>query len=278
LDEITDKPVKNRPIHRLQYFPQTINDTYQTNYVAHQIPGGSLPIYQWVSGGPRTISFDTYFSCDVDLLSKGTQQGKLLVERLEKIGQIDRNVDIRSAVAWLRRYMYPQYKTGETTAVSSLTYAPRKILLVMPGSGIGVSSNMNVELSSIVEDSIYCHMTSCDVTYMQYHKSGLPKIAMVKLSFEQEAQVEGRVNFPSMPTDLKDGETFTTYYKYPLVASNSIKGGALVLTNGINTDTTSILGDGFSNGLDNSTTSTLVPDINGGIAPKTIKNVFSIDT
>src|ERR1700682_3302501 len=91
-----------------QYFPDSITDTKAVAYRNRAIPGGSLPIYQWVDSGERIISFTAFFSSDVNV---GTDvvASSLKATVLRAIGEDVRNIDIRSAVVWLRRYMYPRY-------------------------------------------------------------------------------------------------------------------------------------------------------------------------
>ena len=76
-----------------QYFPETINDSKRINYTEKDIPGGSLPIYNWVNSGARVISFTAIFTSDVDL-----QASFGVYDRLAAIGQTNRNVDIRSSL------------------------------------------------------------------------------------------------------------------------------------------------------------------------------------
>ena len=222
-------------IFRFQYFPATITDSYQTNYSAQNIPGASLPIYQWVNGGPRTISFEAIFTCDTDLLANGSDAGIKLNSRLEQMGLTDRNIDIRSAIVWLRRFMLPRYENSQIGSSAALTYAPRKIQLILVNSGIGITNGLS--RSSV--DTIYCHMTQCEVMYQMFHPSGLPKIVKIQLSFDQVAQIAGGVNFPSADgldnfkdktNDLQKG-----YFAYPLKATGKAREG-LARTDAENAD------------------------------------------
>jgi hypothetical protein len=43
--------------------PDSWEETIETNWVAHNIPGNS-PVYQWVSGGPRALTFDALVTKD----------------------------------------------------------------------------------------------------------------------------------------------------------------------------------------------------------------------
>src|SRR5690606_21461705 len=111
---------------------ETITDTKSINYQAKEIPGGSLPLYQWVSSGERAISFEAVFTADVDLASDKDAFTKLVSK-----GQSHRNVDVRSALVWLRRFMLPRY-VEEKQGVP-LTQSPRKCVLYIPNSGIGLN-------------------------------------------------------------------------------------------------------------------------------------------
>jgi len=44
--------------------PEAIEDSKTSNWVASSIPGQSSPIYQWVSGGPREVSFEALVTHD----------------------------------------------------------------------------------------------------------------------------------------------------------------------------------------------------------------------
>jgi hypothetical protein len=191
-----------------QYFPETITDTKAINYATREIPGGSLPLYQWIASGERVISFTALFTTDVDLL---VDPASFL--KIKQNGQARRNVDVRTALLWLRRFMLPTY-TGDGGLGVPLTQAPHKLLLLAQNSGIGllgggVSSEGPITFQSdklqgftdtdniaILPDSVLAVMTQCDVTYEAFFPSGLPRIASVQLQFAQIAQQKGAVNFP----------------------------------------------------------------------------------
>ena len=189
-----------------QYFPDTISDSKAINYSQKEIPGGSLPLYQWMNGGERLITFTAMFTTDVDLLIGSAQKtGALanfgrgegdILDRLQAAGEGRRNVDIRSAIVWLRRYMLPSYQSVDNAGVkgTTLTHAPSKLLLGMPNSGIGLSGGDSGFTSS--PDSVVCVMTQCDVTYEAFFPSGLPRVASVSLAFAQVPQFGGFVQFP----------------------------------------------------------------------------------
>lgn len=210
LHQATDTPVgasepgRNRILH-LQYFPETLSDTKAVNWTQKEIPGGSLPLYQWVSSGERLVSFTAYFSCDVDLLAAGEAGARDLLRRLRALGNEDwRSVDIRSAVAWLRRFLLPTYGGANDTG-GELTFAPRKLRLSVPGSGIGVAGGVASSGGAVIDpDSVTCVMTQCDVTYEGFFPSGLPRLASVALAFAQVAQLAGQVFFPHRTEEMEN--------------------------------------------------------------------------
>jgi len=194
-----DSPTGDNQV--FQYYPETISDTKAVNYQQKEIFGGSLPLYQFITGGERLISFTVTFTCDVDLLNAVDQSASTeLYQRLKNAGQERRNVDIRSAIMWLRGYMLPSYQDtsiqaqiNDTTGGTQLTLAPRKLVLSMPGTGIGYAGGDDRLAGA---DSVVCIMTQCDVTYEALFPSGLPRAATVQLAFAQIAQVKGAIQFP----------------------------------------------------------------------------------
>jgi hypothetical protein len=205
---------------RFQYFPESLTDSKAINYQQKEVPGGSLPLYQWVSSGERSIIFTAFFTSDTDLVADPQ-----LAESLQSstLGLRDRNVDIRSAVAWLRSFMLPRYVNGSTgggggssvqgtaptgntgvgsgaqsSGVTYLTLPPRRVRLYIPNSGIGVAGGMmGAQEQQALPDSVTCVMTQCEVEWTAYFPSGCPRIASVQLGFAQVAQLGQRVLFPS---------------------------------------------------------------------------------
>lgn len=204
-----------------QYFPETISDTKSVNYQGRDIPGGSLPIYQWISSGERVISFTAIFTSDVDLLSD--EQGYM---QMKQNGLLRRNVDVRTALLWLRRFMLPSY--GKEAGLGTpLTQAPNKLKLRIPNSGIGMQGGAELNgpdsdmvypdgNTYVLADALTAIMTQCDITYEAFFPSGLPRIATVQLAFAQVAQHGGYVSFPRSGALLDDmvtngSERLSTY-------------------------------------------------------------------
>lgn len=192
-----------------QYFPATISDQQATNYQTKVIPGLSHPLYQWTSGGARTITFQTVFTRDRSYSAKerdaikegvGTRASELgktwsLGDTTSKTLNImsnkdNRNVDIPSAIAWLRSHLLPEYSmNGEGTFQSTpqKPRPPRKLILGIPGLRI----NWGVPVLPATE--VYVIMTGCQVVYEAFFHDGSPRIAKVNLSFAEIIQVGGRV-------------------------------------------------------------------------------------
>ena len=204
-----DEPLVKRR-RSFQYFPNTIQDSHASNYQTKSIPGLSHPLYQWTSGGARTISFQAFFSRDrtyseeerasIDL-GAGGRSGSTLGSVFNAIGQnlgslglssnSDwRNVDIPSAVAWLRSHMLPEYSedgAGTYGTRPSRPYPPRKLILGIPGVRI------NWGVPSLPPDEVYVIMTGCQVVYDAFFHDGTPRMAKVSLAFAEIIQVGGKV-------------------------------------------------------------------------------------
>jgi len=197
LIELDESDTQDGPILRFQYFPETISDSKSVNWSPKEIPGGSLPLYQWISSGERTIAFQAVFTTDMDFSTPALEVvgSKALWQSLQASGESPRNVDIRSAVLWLRRFMLPRYGNG-TQVGTPLTSAPRKLQLHIPGSGIGLAHGGTSSFHD-GQDFITAVMIACEVEWLQFFPSGFPRIATVNLSFAQVAQYKGQIVFPA---------------------------------------------------------------------------------
>jgi hypothetical protein len=204
-----------------QYFPETITDTKAVNYQTKDIPGGSLPLYQWISSGERIISFTAYFSSDVDLGAPtsigipglgGTSGPSQAFQNLSSQGLANRNVDVRTALFALRRFMFPTYLSSGTVPGQPLTQSPQKLMLVFTGTGLGMLGGFGATPGNPTQtaitptslsptqadlDGITVVMTQCDITIEALFPSGLIRVASVQLSFAHIAQLAGIVTFPS---------------------------------------------------------------------------------
>ena len=164
-----------------QYFPETISDSRAPNYSSRPVPGGSHPIYTFIDGGERSISFDAIFTSDAvpeesksdGLLGLLTGKKSIQLPFLKK--ERKDTVDIAAAIAWLRWFTYPSYGAG-------VAKAPPPCTVYLPKSGIIGAGG--------VEDSIVGIMTSCNVRYEAFHRNGRPRFAVVSLEFKEIVQVD----------------------------------------------------------------------------------------
>lgn len=188
-----------------QYFPESIQDSKQVNYQRKDIPGASLPIYQWMNSGERSLSFSAVFTSDTDLLDTNGQLRTDLVTSQKNSAVDTRNADCRAAVAWLRRLMLPAYQAKGTALGVPAAIAPPCLLLYMKGSGIGLAGGAWGAFSN--DDYVYCRMSQCDVSYESFFPSGFPRTLVVQLGFFQVAQHDGIVSFPQRGGTMVDAIT-----------------------------------------------------------------------
>lgn len=189
--------IEERPFI-FQYFPETLQDNPTITYQKRPIPGATLPLYSWINNDARTISFTAEFSCDLDIGEPS------VAERVQATSANQRNVDIRAAIARLRSFCLPTYSGGRTVP-------PRKLVLCIENSGIGAAYGSGIG----GEDSILCVMTQCSVSYDAFFPSNVPRLVSVQLAFEQLAQYQGTVDFPSLSeahTDYINSKSYKIAY------------------------------------------------------------------
>jgi hypothetical protein len=188
---------------RFQYYPASISDTKAVTYSQKAVPGGSLPLYQWINGGERVISFTAMFSSDIDLsLTSDAVGAGSLVDEVKANGVEDRNVDVRAALVWLRSFMLPMY-------LPSGTLPPPKAILQLPGTGIGLMGGAVNGQTEAMNDSVVCVMNQCDVEIKASFPSGTIRLAAVQLGFAQVPQRGGVVAFPGWYEDSIMEEAYT---------------------------------------------------------------------
>lgn len=172
-----------------QYWPETVTDSRQSEWNPKNIPGGSHPIYQWTHGGERRISFTTVFTTDTEppeeALSRDDPYQSMVGGVNVLASGLDlgvRDVDIRSAVSWLRYFTYPAYgKVGDDLRV----FEPPKAILTLPNTKLGHDG----------QDHVICVMTGCEVTYEAWFPSGFPRVVEVQLEFAEVVQQGSQIRF-----------------------------------------------------------------------------------
>lgn len=169
-----------------QYYPETVTDNRGINYSSKEIPGLSHPLRQWSWGGDREISFTAVFTRDrvfSDEEKTNITQGNPPKDL--------RNIDIPSAVAWLRSYTYPEYPSRKERPKP-----PRRVILTLPGLKLGIGKD------GMGEDDFPCVMTQCEVSYESFFSDGSPRIARVNLGFAETIQYGGKIN-PVNAVDIR---------------------------------------------------------------------------
>lgn len=190
--------------YEFQYFPETISDQRDVPLETKQALGSSHPIYQWVHGGERKISFQAIFTSDEDYgpilesrtstaLNIASRATSLLKDPLQSIGSAliknqnsdPYSVSVSAAIAWLRSKTYPLYTSGNVQA-------PPKLCLWLENSGITSFVNSSFQVSTVP-----VLMTSCNVEYEAFFRSGAPRIVVVSLDFVEIVQVSKNWRFVS---------------------------------------------------------------------------------
>ena len=171
-----------------QYWPQSLTDDYQVQYAEHQIPGGSHPLYQWVGGAGRTISFEAVFTSEIntDRSFAGAFTGSTASAAAVSIGtsllpSINYTVDVAAALSRLRAYMMPKY---EQAGRLGNTAPPQILSLVFPNTGLGGGGPMSGDMINVI-------LRSAPITYESWFPNGQPRVATVTLTFNEIVQSAG---------------------------------------------------------------------------------------
>jgi hypothetical protein len=180
-----------------QFWPSQVTDNYTPNYATKQIPGASHPLYQWVSGAGRDISFTANFVSEVredSLTIQGATSNTSFSSRIAAsgAGAITRGalalgaaflpssrytVNVAGALASLQQYLYPSYNTQ--LASKGTTKPPKKLILVLPGTKLGRAEDA---------DGVLCILKSANVTMESWFPSGELRAASVALQFAEIVQ------------------------------------------------------------------------------------------
>lgn len=152
-----------------QFWPTQVQDNYEVEYATKMIPGGSHPLYQWIGGTGRTIAFDAVFTSEIE------DSTFAAVNTLTSLTPSSRySVNVSGAIASLRTYQYPTYRSGARKGIAE---PPRRLHLVLPNTRIGGN-----------RDDILCFLKSCRVTIESCFPSGAIRVATVGLEFVETVQ------------------------------------------------------------------------------------------
>jgi len=148
-----------------QYWPESLSDEWGVEYSTKTIPGGSHPLYQYIGGGERTISFEAVFTSEVE--DNGAAKNS-------NIPSSRYTVDIKAAIARLESFKLPSYpKNGENGRVKP----PPKLVLTFPGSNLG----------RYIDDVVVI-LKSVGWNYVSWFPSGIPRVVTASLSFSEIIQ------------------------------------------------------------------------------------------
>ncbi len=138
-----------------QYFPESFTDSKESNIDTINLPAASNPSPTISGASERVISFTLQFSREKWKPNQG-----LPPRDWDKY-----NVDVAVAINAVRRFLYP-------VGVKSLGIKPRTLLLVMPGTRIG-----------IFNDFVSCIMLGYSTTYQSFFPDGQPRLAEIEVRF-----------------------------------------------------------------------------------------------
>lgn len=201
----------------LQYFPESISLERNAEYATKKPIGGSHPLYQWIHGSERTLSFDAIFTAEQDVWTQGQADAVSSIESFaQSVGNFIKNpvtaalsvarggssppnknhVDVPSAMAWLQSKTYPLYDKHKPVD------PPPKLALQMPNSGIQTYAS-----NAILNDIFYCIMTRCSIRLTSFFKSGAPRIAEVSMSFDEIIQIGNNWGYVSRDTFVYNAQS-----------------------------------------------------------------------
>lgn len=162
----------------LQYWPENMSDSDGVNWQTKEIPGSNRPLYQWISGGERSISFTAMFSRDMN--------GKIG----EDFEEDKHNVDIDAAIAWLRMLKSNDY---EKVKDMNMAVAPPVLWMMFVGTKLGYNHNAPAVDGSSLESGVYCIMDQFEPEIRAWFPDGTPRLASVSLGFKEVIQVGNNI-------------------------------------------------------------------------------------
>lgn len=243
--------------HRFQYFPESVSDNKAINYATKEVPGGSLPLYQWINSGERTIGFTAMFTTDVDHLRNDGGARKGAIQQAQdqfntSAGaaggaaggrgpntEILTNVGPNSAIKTmysrltgsgvLRRNVYipaalvwlRRFMFPRYSSGQSETGVPFTFpprKLLLTFPGTAIHLNGGGGTFGQAGGTV-CIMTGNDITYDAFFPSGNPRVVSVALTFAQVPQLAGRVAFPRWDQALDN--VVETFYGGPFSPGNN---------------------------------------------------------
>lgn len=191
------QPVSGSPLARVgvgvkietmlfQFWPESLTDTKSVEYAKKEVLGSSHPLYQFIRGGERALSFTAVFVRDINPSGFSFIGAKSKTETATVLGD-KYSVDINAAMWALRRFMYPSYATGDLKA-----FPPEVLQLQMDNTAIGGFNNDGAV------DIMNCIMARCDFHIEAWFPDGVPRYATADMEFWETIQSD-----PSEPANLR---------------------------------------------------------------------------
>ena len=198
-----------------QYWPGSLQDDYGVEYAEHSIPGGSHPLYQWVGGRGRTITFEALFTAELNLsndLGGGTNFTAATTFSSSPSGPF--SVNVSAALSKIRSWMMPKYSQGGRLGE---TDPPKILTLVFPNTKLAGSS-----------DLIQVILKSAPITIESWFPNGEIRVATVQLTFSEIVQSAGGGQANSTKVTFigrDDFETEGNNYRFRGLSDRPFTGG-----------------------------------------------------
>lgn len=150
--------------------PSVFEENKSAKWVSHEVPGQSDPIWQWISSGPRTLTFEALVTADTSdykVAEAATQSAKakpkLAVEAVAdyavKLFKVqvpppsnqnvmlknDEVLDISNRLDYYRSLLYPQYSNTSQKGVPGRLKASPPLLVLYAGNSIS-----NIPYSNVI--------------------------------------------------------------------------------------------------------------------------------
>ena len=190
---------------QFQYFPETISIQRGVDYQSKDPLGGSHPIYQWLTGSEKVISFKAVFTADEPSYGYALTQGQQLNNAIENIGaavsSLARNplatgigalkgktgsrfqFNIQKAASYLMSLTYPTYPKG--AAQSGRVRPPPKMFLHLPN--LGMSTNYKADPMNY--NGMDVLLRQCNIEYSSFFRNGEPRVMEVSLDVLETIQI-----------------------------------------------------------------------------------------
>jgi hypothetical protein len=162
-----------------QYWPESVEDTYNVDYGIKQPAGGSHPLYQWTGGSGRDITFTAQFTSEFQVERDSAPSPYNPASGFIGVLPSQRyTVDIIAALNRIRSYMLPKYDAGGTQIGRGRP--PARLYLILEHAQLGGD-----------RDEVLCILRAAPITYESFWPSGKPRIVQVAMTFSEVVQHGG---------------------------------------------------------------------------------------